>query len=264
MGDYSFLNREFLVRTKCSRVVRSDSGRRQSSGVPKPPDVEDDDLPDDGLNRDGVPLLPPKQPVSVIVRKAEVGKQSPAVDISCLWDDVVLTVLVLCIGIVDVAIGVVALVSVELATATFTGLNYTVINLVGESSNEMRNLVLGEIYNIVTFGAFGEIGAGIFSLIAVAYRVARWIRRQPFNGANFQSVFLITFGVGAAAFFASEGATGWVSLFDGSALADTSGEALGIARVVGRYILLVRVVTSLFALLASLVTYRSSWAWLSG
>ena len=273
MGDYSFLNRDFLLRAERDRVPRSKPQPRpprpprqprQPPSVPSARGVEDDDSPDDASNRDGLPLIPPKRPTYVKRQTMETDEQSTTA-VSCLWDDIILTVFVFCIGSLDIAIGVVALVDPRLATATFTALNVTVIQLAGASDRETSNLVLAEIYDIVAFGAFGELGAGIFSLIAVAYRAARWVRRQPFNGANFQSVFLITFGVGVAGFFASEGATGWVSLIDGSAIKEASddGAAEVVARLVGRYILLVRVLTTLFAFLASLVTYRSSWAWLS-
>jgi len=151
------------------------------------------------------------------------------------WDDALLTLIVLIAAAQDLAFGV-----------------WRVIEPT-DYLNTVNNVTNGALddstLRLTRVGAFNQLESGVVGILLVAYRMLRWYSGQPFNGVNFQLVFLINMLGKTGAFIMNEILLDWPQFF----LADGP---------LDRYVLLSRAVLATLALGLSIRTYWHSWHWL--
>ncbi len=152
------------------------------------------------------------------------------------WDDALLTVVVLIAAVQDLAFGVWRVTEPR-------GFLETVNNVTNGGLEEST-------LRLTRVGGFNQLESGVVGVLLVIYRLARWLAGQPFNGVNFQIVFLINAFGKTGAFIMNEVLLGWDDFMD------TSGP-------LDRYFLLSRAVLAVAALVLSIFTYWHSWAWVS-
>jgi hypothetical protein len=97
-------------------------------------------------------------------------------------------------------------------------------------------------------GGWGNLEAGILAMLLVTWRIVLWYTRHPFRGQNFQFGFALTTLGKSGAFLTNASLTGWQPF-----AADAPRDNI---------VLFVRALIALLALLLSLYTYQSSWAFL--
>jgi len=97
-------------------------------------------------------------------------------------------------------------------------------------------------------GGWGNLEAGILALLLVTWRIALWYTRHPFRGQNFQFGFALSTISKTGAFITNASLTGWQPF------------ASGAPR--DNIVLFARALIAMLALLLSLNTYKSSWAFL--
>ena len=145
-----------------------------------------------------------------------------------LLDDILLTVLIFLGAAYDFTSGIFNFAMTNWAIEMIQGFNETM---------DDRFVTLTRVRGV------SGIEGGLAGLLVGIYRVARWGRKQRFNGINFQMVFFIqTVGRSMQLYLQLPG---W----------DTPHPP-------GLYMLITRLSIAAFAFLLSLYTYRSSWRWL--
>ncbi len=151
------------------------------------------------------------------------------------WDDVLLTVIVFIAAMQDLSFGVWRVIEPT---------DYlNVVNNVTNGALDDSTLRLTRV------GAFNQLESGVVGLLLVVYRLLRWYSSQPFNGVNFQMVFLINMLGKTGAYIMNEVLLDWPQFFLSDGPLD-------------RYVLLSRAVLATLALLLSIRTYWHSWHWL--
>ena len=165
------------------------------------------------------------------------GKFGPRVNVrGCLlWDDVLLTAVMLLGAIQDLIWGVFRLGYPEWTLETISNFNATDIT---------RPMV-----RLTRVGGWGNLEAGILGILLVTWRLVLWYTRHPFRGQNFQFGFALTTLSKTGAFLTN------------ASLSDWQPFAAGAPR--DNIMLFARAVLAFFALLLSLYTYKSSWTFLS-
>ena len=147
-----------------------------------------------------------------------------------LLDDVLLTIVIFLGAFYDLTAGIFNLAATGYALNTLNSMNITV------SSDDPLTI-------ITRVRGVGGLESGLAGLLVGVYRIARWGRKQRFNGINFQMVLLIT-TIGRSLQLYIE-LPGFVDPFPP-----------------GFYMLIGRLSIAAFGFLLSLYTYRSSWRWL--
>jgi len=97
-------------------------------------------------------------------------------------------------------------------------------------------------------GGWNNLESGILALLLVTWRIVLWYKRHPFRGQNFQFGFALTTLSKTGAFITNASLTGWKPF-----AADAPRDNI---------VLFIRALIALLALLLSLYTYQSSWAFL--
>jgi hypothetical protein len=162
-------------------------------------------------------------------RRVEVGVNR------CLkWDDVLLTTIMLFGGLQDLTWGVFRLGYPEWTLETISQFNKTDIT--------------APMVRLTRVGGWGNLEAGILAMLLVTWRIVLWYTRHPFRGQNFQFGFALTTVGKTGAFITNASLTGWQPF-----AADAPRDNI---------VLFVRALIALLALILSLYTYQSSWAFL--
>ena len=153
----------------------------------------------------------------------------------CLkWDDVLLTTIMFLGGIQDLVWGVFRLGYPEWSLETISQFNASDIT--------------PPMVRLTRVGGWGNLEAGILALLLVTWRIALWYTRHPFRGQNFQFGFALSTISKTGAFITNASLTGWQPF------------APGAPR--DNIVLFARALIAMLALLLSLNTYKSSWAFL--
>lgn len=153
----------------------------------------------------------------------------------CLkWDDVLLTTIMFSGAIQDLVWGVFRLGYPEWTLTTISNFNSADIT--------------PPMVRLTRVGGWGNLEAGILGLLLVTWRIMRWWTGHVFSGQNFQFGFALTFLSKTGAFLTNASLSGWAPF-----AADAPRDNI---------VLFVRALIAFIALVLSLYTYRSSWAFL--
>lgn len=158
------------------------------------------------------------------------GRWREGIDI----DDAALTIIILLGAIQDLVWGIFRMGWPEWQLEAISGFNASDIT--------------DPMVRLTRVGGWGGLESGIVGILLTIYRLARWYLSQPFNGANFQIVFLIGTIGKTGALLTNLSLLGWTFLGPDSPL--------------DNYFLFARALLAVLALSLSLYTYRSSWTWL--
>ncbi len=106
-----------------------------------------------------------------------------------------------------------------------------------------ESAITAELMQTAKVRGVGGIESGVAALLLGIYRYLRWRRGYPFNGQNFQLLFLVV----------TIGRSGTMYL---------ERPAAGQEVYLGFYLQITRLVLSSFGLVSSIYFYRHSWGWL--
>ena len=98
----------------------------------------------------------------------------PEIARNLLWDDVVLTVLILLGAVCDLVLGSFALFATDWALEHINGIDSSVVED-------------GDFQRITRSRGVGSLEGGLGALLVGGYRIARWRKRQKFEASFFSS-----------------------------------------------------------------------------